>query len=1046
MKFVGFVICLFLLIFIVNGSHFRGGSIVWHPLNNTPSGSSVSIQVRHRWSWRRSFAGCFCDGTTIASQGTIGDNTQMVCVSGNCSSWIGISTLSICTDYSANLDVSSGEKATIQNLPLNSELSIDYTSSAWFVSLVVGSSTNWYVTSRINTMIRPDGYINSSPIAVTLPIIYKQINTQHVHVVQMVDFDRTDILKCRWSTASGNINSYNECGGVCNGVPGALLISNNCTLQFTLTIANMFVAVAIQIEDYYNNAATTPMSSVPLQFLFYGYPIPSGCTTPPAIIGVRPNRACVGTPIGATVTEIVVVQTFCSATSIVEFITTSPVGMTKSAISNPNPGIYQITLSWVPSASQYGTQGLCAAAVDNSSIQSNQWCIAYLVGFTAPQFIQSSAAPVGNVYANQSVFLIQADKPVGRPSRNGTYIYFYDATTGGSLVQRFDCGSAPEVTYAGYTITIRFSVIPWITGHSYYITFDSGMFELLFIYIPFLNKSHPLYHILGVASGLDACGPESAPVTSSSYWTFNVLMPMFPSNATNTTTTTTVASNVSTTTTTVGDTNKGWKLVWEDNFDRDGSVDSEKWKFEYGADCDQVPYEERVYHTRDRLKDARCQLFPCSKNGRLIIEAHQEDFKEHAYTSARLTSKASWTYGRLQIRAQLPKGRGLYRGARVKETRIVSSIETAAYNYSISAPKTNSVIVDDIVSKFKIYTLDWTEDTIQIYVGDADNSLATSIFTYKKEGDSTKWPFDQAFYLAMGMSVLVNWDGIQGIEGVGVDPGDISISHRSCDLRWITMQILGHANNGWKLVWEDNFDSEGQVDSKKWKFDVGGNGWGNNELQYYTNNRLKNARCELFPGSNHGRLIIEAHREKMENQQYTSARLLSKTTLTYGRVQIRAKLPKGRGLWPALWMLPASKTYGDQYWPDNGEIDIMEQVGFDETSIVSSIHTKAHNHAINTQKTKSVTVNDAVSHFKIYTLDWDVDKIETYVGDDANPLADRIFTYKNEGDWTKWPFDKPFFIVMNIAVGGNWGGAKGIDDSIFPRRMEIDWVRFYQRR
>nr|ACD54819.1 unknown [Adineta vaga] len=429
----------------------------------------------------------------------------MTCVNGNCSSWTSISALTICTDYSVVLDVSSGEKSTTELLPLNTQFSITFASSAWFTALVIGGNSPWYVTSRINTMIRPDGLINSSPIAVTLPIIYKQINIQHVHTIQMVDFDRTDILKCRWSSASSNINSYNECGGVCNGVPGAtLLISSNCTLQFTLTAANQYAAVAIQIEDYFNSVATTPMSSVPLQFLFYGYAAPSGCNTPPAIIGVRPNRACVGTPISGAVTETIIVQTFCAGTAIIDIISTSPVDYYVN-LSGFFLGIYQITLSWTPSASQYGTQGLCAAAVDSSNIQSDQWCIAYLVGITAPQFSQNTASPVGIVYANQTVFSIQADKPVCRPSRNGTYIYFWDTITGGSLIQKFDCGWAPEVTYTGYTITIQFSVAPWITGHSYYITFDSGTFELHFTYISFLNNLI-FFIISGVVSGLDSCG------------------------------------------------------------------------------------------------------------------------------------------------------------------------------------------------------------------------------------------------------------------------------------------------------------------------------------------------------------------------------------------------------------------------------------------------------------------------------------------------------------------------------------------------------------
>jgi hypothetical protein len=201
-----------------------------------------------------------------------------------------MSTTTYCTDFSVQLDVSSGEYFQTYTIPLNTKFSICYSSSAWFAALYVGANGNWVVTCEINTAVRPDGYLNTSPIAVTLPIIYKQINVQQVHVVQMSDFDGTDTLKCRWSTASGNINGYNECGGVCNGVPGANLIQTNCTIVFTLTVAYQYAAVALQIEDYYNSAATVPMSSVPLQFLFYGYPAPGSCSTPPAIIGNRPNR------------------------------------------------------------------------------------------------------------------------------------------------------------------------------------------------------------------------------------------------------------------------------------------------------------------------------------------------------------------------------------------------------------------------------------------------------------------------------------------------------------------------------------------------------------------------------------------------------------------------------------------------------------------------------------------------------------------------------------------------------------------------------------
>jgi len=116
----------------------------------------------------------------------------------------------------------------------------------------------------------------------------------------------------------------------------------------------------------------------------------------------------------------------------------------------------------------------------------------------------------------------------------------------------------------------------------------------------------------------------------------------------------------------------------------------------------------------------------------------------------------------------------------------------------------------------------------------------------------------------------------------------------------------------------------------------------------------------------------------------------------------------------------------------------MEQVGHDPLTIHSSVHTKVDN------PTSSVTVNDATTNFKIYTLQWFVNKIEMYVGDDNNPFQTRILVWNKQGDWTTWPFDQPFFVLLNVAVGGTWGGAEGIDESIFPRQMEIDWVYYYQ--
>ncbi|CAF1012640.1 unnamed protein product [Rotaria sp. Silwood1] len=462
---------MFVLIPLVETSHFRGGTITWRLLNTTPSGSSVDIQIRQRYSWNR--ASVFCDDTYIASLTQIGDNTSISCVSGTCSTWNSnlIYTKTYCTDYSVGGSVSSGEIYYTRTVPLNISFSIGFISGNWFANLVVGAKGLWSVIDRINTIVRPDGYLNNSPVATTLPVIYKAINTQRVHVVQMSDLDSTDTLRCRWSdNSASNFNSYDKCADVCNGVPGAVLYNDNCTLVFTLTLANMYVAVALQIEDYYTSISSFLMSSVPLQFLFYGYDTPSGCSTPPAIIGNRPNR-----------------------------------------------GIYQIILSWIPTATQFGPQGFCAGAIDNTDVQSNQWCITFLVGYDSPNLIQASSvqgtvSPIGTIFANHTIFSIQATRQVNRPSRNYTYVYFNDTATGTS-VHTVDCGWDPHVMYSGNTITFYIPYPPWIPGHTYYITFDSG-----------------------VASGTDFWKPESSPITDPKFWRFDIWNPAVSSTTTTTTT------------------------------------------------------------------------------------------------------------------------------------------------------------------------------------------------------------------------------------------------------------------------------------------------------------------------------------------------------------------------------------------------------------------------------------------------------------------------------------------------------------------------------
>lgn len=237
-----------------------------------------------------------------------------------------------------------------------------------------------------------------------------------------------------------------------------------------------------------------------------------------------------------------------------------------------------------------------------------------------------------------------------------------------------------------------------------------------------------------------------------------------------------------------------------------------------------------------------------------------------------------------------------------------------------------------------------------------------------------------------------------------------------------------------QVIWGDEFSENGALNSDKWGFDIGGSGWGNNESQFYTD-RLENARVE------DGNLVIEAKKETYQGSQYTSARVVSKDKgdFTYGRFEIRAKLPTGVGTWPAIWMLATKTKYGTQYWPDNGEIDIMEHVGFDQDVVHANIHTQAFNHSIGTNKGGKMNVPGAAEEFHVYAVNWLPESLVFEI----DGVAYFGFPKDNGFNWPQWPFDQDFHLLMNIAVGGSWGGLQGIDREAFPQKMVIDYVRVY---
>jgi beta-glucanase (GH16 family) len=234
------------------------------------------------------------------------------------------------------------------------------------------------------------------------------------------------------------------------------------------------------------------------------------------------------------------------------------------------------------------------------------------------------------------------------------------------------------------------------------------------------------------------------------------------------------------------------------------------------------------------------------------------------------------------------------------------------------------------------------------------------------------------------------------------------------------------------LIWSDEFEYTGTPDPANWSYDIGGDGWGNNEEQYYTD-RPENVHVE------NGKLIITALKEDYNGNNYTSARIVTKNKgdWLYGRIEVMAKIPEGRGTWAAIWMLPTDWEYGG--WPYSGEIDIMEHVGYDMGTVYGTIHVELYNGMLGTQKGGHMYINDVHTAFHEYAIEWTEDTLYFFIDDN------QYFEYPNYHTGSdRWPYDKRFHLLMNIAIGGNWGGIEGIDNSIFPQSMEIEYVRVYQ--
>lgn len=242
-----------------------------------------------------------------------------------------------------------------------------------------------------------------------------------------------------------------------------------------------------------------------------------------------------------------------------------------------------------------------------------------------------------------------------------------------------------------------------------------------------------------------------------------------------------------------------------------------------------------------------------------------------------------------------------------------------------------------------------------------------------------------------------------------------------------------NAPDGYHLDWHDEFDGGTELNAADWTHEVQGSGWVNHELQNYVNH--KSPEGNLVTELKNGKLLIHCFKE---NGKIYSGRVYAKVKSgwTYGYIEASIKLPKGKGTWPAFWMMPVNF----KSWPADGEIDIMEEVGANPNYVSSSLHANAHVHSNNTQVTHEMYLPGAEDEFHTYAIKWTHDNITTYVDGQVQ------LSYDNRGlGRDDWPYDDPFYVIFNLAWGGDWGGYKGIDESALPATMEIDYIRVFQK-
>ncbi|MCF0195965.1 MAG: glycoside hydrolase family 16 protein [Bacteroidaceae bacterium] len=326
----------------------------------------------------------------------------------------------------------------------------------------------------------------------------------------------------------------------------------------------------------------------------------------------------------------------------------------------------------------------------------------------------------------------------------------------------------------------------------------------------------------------------------------------------------------------------------------------------------------------------------------------------------------------------------------------------------------------------------------------ASKDIPAATVKLYQDGDDGKYYFTERIDLRAGVPYPFQCQAMDGMDmqkvslvlDFGGNPAGATVQFTAprLDEHDFREPQPGCSLDDYRLVWYDEFGGS-VLNSSRWEYQTAAAGWVNHELQTYVSGRTPSGA--KVAEVNNGTLKIHAIKE---GDKVYSARIYGRksTGFKYGYIEARMKLPVGRGTWPAFWMMPSAGGS----WPDCGEIDIMEEVGADAGKVSSSIHCKAYNHPLNTQKTHEMYVPTSESRFHVYALEWTPDYIKTYV--DGHPQLE--FPNDRQGNPDTWPFDKAFYIILNLAWGGDWGGYKGVDESALPATMEVDYVRAYQKK